>query len=54
MTIMMKGRYINGLDVENKERNVVIGRLVEQDLFKDERMHLGKFVSGGGRSWKVV
>ena len=53
MTIMMKGRYINGLDVENKERNVVIGRLVEQDLFKEEDA-LGKFVSGGGRSWKVV
>ena len=53
MTIMMKGRYINGLDVENKERNVVIGRLVEQDLFNGEDA-LGKFVSGGGRSWKVV
>ena len=53
MTIMMKGRYINGLDIDNKERNVVIGRLVEQDLFKDEDA-IGKFISGGGRSWKVV
>ena len=53
MTIMMKGRYINGLDLDNKERNVVIGRLVEQDLFKDEN-GIGKFISGGGRSWKVV
>ena len=53
MTIMMKGRYINGLDVDNKERNVVIGRLVEQDLFKGED-GIGKFISGGGRSWKVV
>ncbi|MDC0389039.1 MAG: ABC transporter permease [Flavobacteriaceae bacterium] len=53
MTIMMRGRYINGLDVENKERNVVIGRLVKQDLFGDEDA-LGKFVSGGGRSWKVI
>ena len=53
MTIMMKGRYINGLDIENKERNVVIGRLVEQDLFKGED-GIGKFISGGGRSWKVV
>ena len=53
MTIMMQGRYINGLDVENKERNVVIGRLVKQDLFGDEDA-LGKFVSGGGRSWKVI
>ena len=53
MTIMMKGRYINGLDVENKERNEVIGRLVELDLFNGEDA-IGKFVSGGGRSWKVV
>jgi len=53
MTIIMRGRYINGLDVENKERNVVIGRLVEQDLFKGED-GIGKFISGGGRSWKVV
>lgn len=53
MTIIMRGRYINGLDVENKERNVVIGRLVEQDLFKGED-GVGKFISGGGRSWKVV
>ena len=53
MTIMMQGRYINGLDVKNKERNVVIGRLVKQDLFGDEAA-IGKFVSGGGRSWKVI
>ena len=53
MTIMMKGRYINGLDVENKERNVVLGRLVAQDLFGDEEP-IGKFVSGSGRSWKVI
>ena len=53
MTIIMKGRYINGLDVDNKERNIVIGRLVEQDLFKGENS-IGKFISGGGRSWKIV
>ena len=53
MTIMMEGRYINGLDVENKERNVVLGRLVAQDLFGDEET-IGKFVSGSGRSWKVI
>ena len=53
MTIIMKGRYINGLDLDNKERNIVIGRLVEQDLFKGENS-IGKFISGGGRSWKIV
>jgi putative ABC transport system permease protein len=49
----MKGRYINGLDVENKERNIVIGRLVKEDLFDGEDA-IGKFVFGEGRSWKVV
>jgi putative ABC transport system permease protein len=53
MTIIMRGRYINGLDLDNKERNIVIGRLVEQDLFKGENS-IGKFISGGGRSWKIV
>ena len=53
MAIMMKGRYINGMDVQNKERNVVLGRLVAQDLFGDEEP-IGKFVSGSGRSWKVI
>ena len=53
MTIIMKGRYINGLDLDNKERNIVIGRLVEEDLFKGENS-IGKFISGGGRSWKIV
>lgn len=53
MTIMMKGRYINGMDVQNKERNVVLGRLVAQDLFGDEEP-IGKFVTGSGRSWKVI
>ncbi len=53
MTVIMDGRYINEADIFNKERNVVIGRLVKQDLFENEDP-IGKFVNGGGRSWKVV
>ena len=49
----MNGRYINEADIFNKERNVVIGRLVKQDLFGSENA-IGKYVNGGGRSWKVV
>ncbi len=30
---MMKGRYINEKDIEDKTKYAVIGRLVEQDLF---------------------
>ena len=47
MNILMFGRYINENDISNKEKNVVIGRLVKQKA-------VGKYISGGGRSWKVV
>ena len=53
MTIMMQGRYLNDADILNKERYVVIGRLVKQDLFGDEDP-IGKFINGGGRTWKVI
>lgn len=52
-TIMMKGRYLNRLDIENKTRNAVIGRLVEQDLFGG-RNAVGKFVDLGGSVFKVI
>ncbi len=52
-TIIMKGRYINEMDLQNKARHVVIGRLVEQDLFKNENA-LGKFVDINGINYKVV
>ena len=53
MNVIMSGRYINEKDVINKEKNVVIGRLVKQDLFGDEEA-IGKYINGGGRSWKVI
>ena len=53
MNVLMFGRYINELDVLNNEKNIVLGRLVKQDLFGEEDP-IGKYVSGGGRSWKVV
>ena len=53
MNILMFGRYINEKDVINKEKNVVIGRLVKQDLFGDGEA-VGKYINGGGRSWKVI
>ncbi|WP_025740986.1 ABC transporter permease [Aquimarina pacifica] len=52
-TIMMKGRYINEVDVENKTKNIVIGRLVEKDLFKEEDA-LGKILDVDGIAFKVV
>jgi len=52
-TILMKGRYINQLDVLNKTKYAVIGRLVEKDLFESESA-LGKFIHIGSRTYKVV
>ena len=52
-TILMKGRFINHQDVKNKTKYVVIGRLVEDDLFEGEDA-LGKYVNIGKRSFKVV
>lgn len=52
-TIMMKGRYLNQADIQNRSKHVVIGRLVEQDLFKGENA-LGKYVDLGGSAFKVV
>ena len=53
MTIMMNGRYFNDADIINKERYVVIGRLVKDDLFGNEDA-IGKYINGGGRTWKVI
>lgn len=52
-SMMMKGRYINQDDIENRTKNIVIGRLVAQDLFKDENP-LGKYLEIGSSAFKVV
>jgi len=52
-TLLMKGRYINEKDVDEKTKYAVIGRLVEQDLFKGKES-LGEFISIAGSSFKVV
>jgi putative ABC transport system permease protein len=52
-TIIMQGRYINQKDVDEKSRNAVVGRLVEDDLFNG-RSAVGKFIDIGGSVFKVV
>lgn len=52
-TIIDEGRYINDLDLKNKSKVIVIGRLVKQDLF-GEKPALGKRVNVDGISYKVV
>ena len=50
---MMSGRYINELDIKNKSKHAVIGRLVARDLFKQEDP-IGKFIDVGNSVFKVV
>ncbi len=52
-TILMKGRYINEMDVENKTKSAVIGRLVAKDLFKTEDP-IGNYIDVGSTVFKVV
>jgi putative ABC transport system permease protein len=49
----MKGRYLNEDDIKNKCQYAVIGRLVEQDIFKNEDP-IGQYLHAGGHSWKVI
>jgi len=52
-TIIMKGRFLHEGDMTNKTKYVVIGRLVEKDLFKYENA-VGKYIHENGNSWRVV
>lgn len=52
-TIMMKGRYVNDIDVSDKNKYAVVGRLVEEDLFKGKNA-LGKYIDVGGSAFKVI
>jgi len=52
-TILMKGRYINQMDLDKKTKSAVIGRLVAKDLFKSEDP-IGKYVNLGSAVFKVV
>lgn len=52
-TLLMKGRYINERDLENKTKVAVIGRMVAKDLFKTEEP-IGKYIDIGSAAFKVV
>ncbi len=52
-TLLMKGRFINERDLENKTKVAVIGRMVAKDLFKTEEP-IGKYIDIGSTAFKVV
>ncbi len=52
-TNVKEGRYINQSDLHNRTKVVVIGRLVEEDLFS-KTTALGKYINLSGIPYKIV
>jgi len=52
-TKIKEGRYINQNDLQNRTKVVIIGRLVEEDLFL-KTAALGKYINLNGIQYKVV
>ena len=52
-TIVTNGRYLNDIDIKQKKKVAVIGRLVSRDLFGEEDP-IGKFIDIGKTVFKVV
>ncbi len=53
VTDIEEGRQLNELDVKNKSKVMVLGRLVVKDLFKEENP-IGKFLEVNGSTFKVI
>lgn len=53
ITDIEQGRQLNELDVKNESKVMVLGKLVVEDLFKDEDP-LGKFLEVNGSTFKVI
>jgi len=52
-TLVYDGRYISAKDLQESSKVVVIGKLVEEDLFT-KTLALGKYINLGGIQYKVV
>lgn len=52
-TIIMKGRFLNREDIRNRTKYVVIGRLVEQDLFGNKNA-IGEYLDVAGSAFMVI
>lgn len=51
---IVKGRFINQSDINNYEKNVIIGQKVANDLFKNGEEPLGAELNVSGMIYKVV
>tara|TARA_R110002050_G_scaffold57866_1_gene130100 strand:- start:5456 stop:6685 length:1230 start_codon:yes stop_codon:yes gene_type:complete len=52
-SVIKEGRYINQNDLNNKAKVVVIGKVVEDDLFFKENA-IGKYINLSGIQYKIV
>lgn len=52
-TIIMKGRFLNKNDMEERSKYAVIGRLVEKDLFGNSSS-IGEYINIAGSAFKVI
>ncbi len=52
-TIIMKGRFLNNKDMQERSKYAVIGRLVEKDLFGN-RSSIGEYINITGSAFKVI
>lgn len=50
---IIEGRFVNQLDLDHFEKNIIIGNRVKLDLFKD-KSPLGEYISLSGLNFKVV
>lgn len=53
-TLMNQGRYLNQNDLNQLLKVVVIGRLVEKDLFPSGISAVGKYINMNGLAFKVI
>lgn len=53
-TIMLSGRYINPLDMDENAKVIVIGEVLKEDLFGKGESALGKYLNVGGIAYKVI
>ncbi|MGB0837666.1 MAG: ABC transporter permease [Flavobacteriaceae bacterium] len=53
-TIMVTGRYVNELDMKDGSKNIVIGKLMKEDLFDKGDPVIGEYLNVGGIAYQVV
>ena len=51
---VIQGRFVNNLDIENRRKSVVIGRIVKEEFFKEDQNPLGEYLRIKGVDFKVV